>query len=586
LLALGFAQISYAQCGTFYDGFESGTWNTVWTPAGGTYTQSVTTTNPGAGTYSFEQTGNGSHTQGVVATFVASTPTSISYKVKTSAASTTGAYCVIGDVSTPSNLGIFFCYFASSGLIRVYSSGSAVYQQAYSANTWYTIELRNINFTTKTYDIWINNVLGVTNHPFRSQGTTAIDRIYLYNLSSPITATYDDILIGGSPLNIISTGSSVSCPSDSNGTATTSVTGGTPNYSYLWSTLDTTISISNLLPGTYYVTITDSNGCVGNDSAVVAAPSAITSTTISADALCNGDSTGAIDLSVSGGSPPYTYGWSNGATAEDPSGIPTGIYSVLITDSNGCTWSDTATVGEPTPVTLNAIVSNLACNGDSSGSIDLTATGGTPGYSYTWNTSATSEDISGLLGGTYSVFVSDSNGCSTGDIYTVNEPAALVSSGTATDDTGGGNGAIDLTVSGGTAPFTFAWSNSATTEDLSGLTAGTYTVVVTDSNGCMTMDTFVIDLIIGIDAPNAGPQLTLYPNPGTGQVTVVAGLPASGTINLSVADLRGRIIYQQETEVFDNSWKTQLDLRGLSPGVYMLRLESNGQSLVRRYVKQ
>lgn len=586
LLVMGFAQISIAQCGTFYDGFESGTWNTAWTSAGGSYTQSVTTTNPGAGTYSFEQTGTGGHTQGVVATFVASTPTSLSYKIKTSASSTTGAYFVIGDASTPTNLGIFFCYFASSGNIRVYSSGSAVYQQPYSANTWYTIELRNINFTTKTYDIWIDNVLGVASHPFRSQSTTAVDRVYLYNLGTSITATYDDILIGGSPLNILPTDGIVSCPTDSNGTASVSVSGGTPNYSYIWSNNDTTASISNLLPGTYYVTITDSNGCVGNDSAVVASPPVLASTALSADALCNGDSTGSIDLSVTGGTPPYTYAWTNGAVVEDPMGIPSGTYSVVITDSSGCTWMDTTNVGEPTALALSAVVIDVPCNGDSSGSIDLTPSGGTPGYSFTWNTSATSEDLFALNGGSYSVFVSDSNGCSTGDIYTVNEPAVLLSSGTSTNDTGGGNGAIDLTISGGTAPYSFAWSNNATTEDLNGLTAGTYSVVVTDSNGCTTVDTFTIDLMIGVDAGNAGPKLTLYPNPGTGQVNVVAGLPALGSLSLKVADLRGRILFEQATEVYDHTWETQLDLRALSPGVYLLQLESNGQSVVRRYLKQ
>lgn len=523
--------------------------------------------------------------QGTIATFPPSAAGNVSFWAKTSAANTTGTYFVIGDSGTPSNLGIFFFYFSSSGNIRAYSSSSNVFQTPYSANTWYHIELRNINYTTKTYDIWINNTLGQANFPFRSQSTVNLDRIYLYNLGSNVTSSYDEIIVGGVPVALAPTGGSVSCPTDSNGTASVNPSGGTPPYAYSWSNGGTSASISNLLPGTYYVTVTDSLGCMGMDSAIVSAPVALAATALPTDAFCNGDSSGSIDLTVSGGTAPYTFAWNNGDTNEDPMGLPAGNYSVVITDSLGCLQTDSATVTEPTTISLNPVVTNLLCNGDSTGAIDLSPSGGVPGFNYTWSTSATTEDLTGLAAGNYSVFVTDSNGCSLGDVFTITEPAALALSGTATPDNGTGNGAIDLMVSGGTAGYTYAWSNSATTEDISGLSPGTYTVTVTDANGCTSMQSFVIDLVIAVDPALVGPGVQVTPNPTQGQVKVTAGLQAPGLVRFQLSDLRGRILFQKEVDASGTSLETFIDLESLSSGVYLLGVEAAGQQTWTRVLR-
>src|SRR5205085_7835021 len=130
---------------------------------------------------------------------------------------------------------------------------------------------------------------------------------------------------------------------------------------------------------------------------------------------------------------------------------------------------------------------NVSCKGGSNGSIDITPAGGTAPYTYLWNTLAISQDISGLTAGTYSVVVTDAKNCTKNASFTINQPAASLSvPGTTVDVTcnGGSNGSIDITPAGGTAPYTYLWNNLAISQDLSGLTAGTYSVVVTDAKNC------------------------------------------------------------------------------------------------------
>ncbi|HHG84518.1 MAG TPA: T9SS type A sorting domain-containing protein, partial [Bacteroidetes bacterium] len=453
-------------------------------------------------------------------------------------------------------------------------------------NTWYHLEFKNIDFVAKTYDIWLDGTLVRAGHAFRSQSSTNISTMFLYNFSGSGTAYYDDINVGGVSLNLSTMPTDVLCAGDSTGTATVNSSGGTPPYTYAWSSGATNQLATGLMPGGYAVTVTDSLGCVGSDSATVGSPPAILSSSASIDARCNGDSTGSIDLTVSGGVAPYTFSWSNGSTMEDQMNLPVGTYAVSIIDSNGCTSSDTALIAEPTALTLTAVVTSLACFGDSSGSIDVTPTGGTPGYNYTWNNAATTQDLTNLVGGTYTIFVADSNGCSTGDIYTILEPTQLISSGVTTPDNGTNNGAIDLTTIGGTMPYTFSWSNGATTEDISGLVGGNYTVTITDSNGCIWTNMFTVSLIIGLDQGLSAPRLEVVPNPTSGTVRVTVALPATGKVQFSLNDLRGRQIFAAEQQANDLQIEQEIDLSNLPAGVYLLQVESEGQRSWTRIVRQ
>ena len=236
--------------------------------------------------------------------------------------------------------------------------------------------------------------------------------------------------------------------------------------------------------------MTDSLGCTSTASGTITEPAVLTSSLVATDATTVGGTDGSVAVTVSGGTPVYSYLWSNGITAANNTGLSPGTYLLTITDANGCTLVDSATVSDPAVVVLVMDSSNVSCFGAADGTAKVTASGGAGSYTYVWSNTATTDSIGGLSAGTYIVTVSDAIGTTAVDSITINEPAALQLSFIVTNasSAGAADGAIDLTVTGGTSGYTFRWSNSATVEDLTGLTAGTYSVVVSDANGCLITD--------------------------------------------------------------------------------------------------
>ncbi len=296
--------------------------------------------------------------------------------------------------------------------------------------------------------------------------------------------------------NIFFTITDVSCSGGNNGQIVIdSISGGTPPFTYLWSTTATDNLITNLSAGTYSVTVYDSQGDSIDQAFSVDQPNPINVTDTITNVSCNGDLTGAIDITVAGGSTPYSYSWNNFfATTEDISGVAAGNYNLVLTDANNCNANISYTITEPDPLIMPNSVTDILCYGDSTGAINITVSGGVAPYTYNWSNSETTEDISGLGAGTYSVTVTDANNCNLLASYAVTEPSALVVSGVVTNVLCNGNstGAINLTVSGGVAPYTYSWSNSATIQDISGLQAGTYQVTVTDANLCTFINTYTL----------------------------------------------------------------------------------------------
>ncbi|MCF8451142.1 MAG: hypothetical protein K9G49_14810, partial [Taibaiella sp.] len=325
------------------------------------------------------------------------------------------------------------------------------------------------------------------------------------------------------------TGTNVNCFGGNNGTADLTVSGGTTPYTYVWSNGATTQDLSGLTAGTYSVVITDANGYTLNKSVTITQPTVLAASATNTNVSCNGGSNGSIDVTVTGGTTAYSYTWSNGATTQDISGLSAGTYSVLVTDANGCTATVTKTITHPTTLTASATTTNVNCNGGSNGTIDLTPAGGTTPYTYLWNGGVTTQDRTGLAAGTYSVTVTDANGCTTTTSKTITQPAALTASATSTNVNcnGGANGTIDLTVAGGTTAYSYVWSNGATTQDLSGLSAGTYSVTVTDANGCTTTASRTITQPTVLSATTASTNaLCSGCNNGTAGVTPAGGTPA------------------------------------------------------------
>ena len=201
---------------------------------------------------------------------------------------------------------------------------------------------------------------------------------------------------------------------------------------------------------------------------------------------CKGGNNGSIDITPSGGSAPYTYNWGGAITTQDRSNLSAGTYSITVSDFFGVSASLSITITEPTFITTTKSITNVFCGGGNTGAIQLTASGGTPGYTYIWNDLSTTPNRSNLTAANYYVTITDSKGCTKIDSANVTQPPGMVLSKTTTNVTcgSGANGAINLTVQFGVPGYSYLWNGGATTEDRTGIAAGSYVVTVTDASGC------------------------------------------------------------------------------------------------------
>ncbi len=303
------------------------------------------------------------------------------------------------------------------------------------------------------------------------------------------------------PLSSTSAVTNVLCFGNSTGSIAINAAGGTIPYTYNWVSGQNTSTISNLSAGTYSFTITDINGCNLSGNLNVIQPNAPLSITNSlVNVTCNGFMNGSINTSVSGGTSPYDFNWSNGIyllayDTEDLTSIPAETYAVLVVDNHGCSITDTFVITQPTALNNTISGINILCHSDSTGSINLTAFGATPPYSYVWSNGITSEDQSSIPAGTYQVTITDANGCLKSDSIELTEPQFPITYSFTTADVtcrDGSNGSINLTVAGGTPLYTYTWSNASSNALNDSLTAGVYSFLVTDANGCTAADSMTI----------------------------------------------------------------------------------------------
>jgi gliding motility-associated-like protein len=275
------------------------------------------------------------------------------------------------------------------------------------------------------------------------------------------------------------------------------VSGPNGPYTFLWSTAETTEDLSGLGAGLYLVTVSDANGCTRDTSFVVMDLGSPTLSSTLIDPSCDGFLSGSIDITAAGGTLPYDFSWSNGATTEDLNGLGDGDYTLTVTDGSGCQVIEIYTLLSPPVIYGSVDITNASCNGLSDGSIEAFIFGGTPPYDITWTPGPVfGSIISGVPAGPYLGSVIDQNGCSISGLFTINEPPSIQISESHNDITCNGedNGSIDIAVSGGEAPYTYLWTpGGMTTDDLTGLSPGTYTVSVADATGCTKTLDIVID---------------------------------------------------------------------------------------------
>ena len=334
-----------------------------------------------------------------------------------------------------------------------------------------------------------------------------------------------------SSINITSNVTSVTCAGGSNGAIDVTTSGGTAPYTFAWNSGETTEDISAILTDLYTLTITDAIGCqFSEDIDVATLPGMNITLDGSTNEVCSFDN-GAIDVSVSGGSGSYGYSWDNGAGTEDLTNIGSGTYTLTVTDANSCSVNSSFSIINDVSNCSAYCYLNIATNqvsdescGDGTGSIDITVLDATSPYVASWDNGETTDDISNLSTGTYTITILDANQCELIESFTVGNNAGTLgmSSNTITNENcGNGDGIIDIVTAGGTSPYSYVWSNGATTEDVTGLTAGIYDVTINDNSGCSVNEVFTVGNNVGNMSESAGVSSEICGNGG-------------GTINLTV----------------------------------------------------
>ncbi len=354
-------------------------------------------------------------------------------------------------------------------------------------------------------------------------------------------------------ITITATTNSTSCSYNCTGSITTTVTGGTPPYAYNWSSGNTTPNITNLCPGTYTLTVTDSKNCIKVDSFTIIAPPAITITTNVQDVLCfAGGCTGSATAIATGGTPGYFYSWSTVPVTNNSvvTNLCVGNYVVTVWDANGCTSSQNISVSQPAQLQANVTGIQASCSSTCIGAATITPNGGIGPYSFTWTpTGGNSNIANNLCIGNYTVTVQDFNGCITTTTLYIPQAIflSLTTSGSTLTCYNTCNGAANVSVSGGLSPYTYTWSSGSGTisnsPNVSGLCSGGYTVVVEDAQGCQNTDSvrFTNPPPIVITSSNVtnilcngncNGQISLIASGGTGSLTyswTPSGLTGDGT---------------------------------------------------------
>ncbi len=361
-------------------------------------------------------------------------------------------------------------------------------------------------------------------------------------------------------ITITSSATGLSCFGSCNGTASANASGGNPPYIYSWSNGQTTSTASNLCAGTYYITVHDNGGCTNSDSVVFSNPPQLAGSTSQTNISCNGACVGTAEDTVTGGTPPYTYLWSNGQTTSTASGLCQGVNTVKVTDFNGCSIINSVTITEAPPLASNPTVFQPTCK-FANGYIKVSPTGGVGKYTYLWNNGSTKDSIGSLFAGTYTVTITDSLGCNHAFAIALSNSsgATLVSYIKKMTCWTLCDGSDSVAVTAGTGPYSFSWSTGSTTSSISGLCAGPYICTITDGNGCLTSESDTIkkpkpispgitvqnvscngandgSISLGVSGGNGGYSFTWAPNVST---TSTANNLIPGTYTITIGDSKG-----------------------------------------------
>ena len=401
-------------------------------------------------------------------------------------------------------------------------------------------------------------------------------------LTTVATITQPASLLAASAIST----ANISCTNGNNGSINSAIIGGTMPYHVLWTGpgaySSTLTNLNGLSAGIYSIVVTDTNGCSASNAITLTEPASMTSWITSKPATC-ARAIGTADLNVTGGSEPYSYLWSNGIIQQDLNGVVAGVYTVNVIDANNCSLLDTIQVNLTSDINLNSTANNVLCFGDTNGSIHINVINGAAPYTYSWSNGASTENLTSISAGVYSVTVNDSSGCTISDTFNITQSTEIELSGTSPFYLGnfnvssyqGTDGFIDLTVTGGEPPYIYNWSNYATTEDISNLPAGNYYVIVTDSAGCSKSISMSLTEPLPLKMPTG-----FSPNgDGKNDKFVVHGIDVYPNNHITIFNRWGNIVYQ--TDGYNNQWDGYNNNgEALPASTYFVILEINNKEIV------
>ncbi len=392
------------------------------------------------------------------------------------------------------------------------------------------------------------------------------------NTTNGCTATAGTTVTQSPAVTAGATATSVSCNGGSNGTASATGGGGAGSFTYGWSNGGNTASISGLPAGTYTVTITDSENCSATATATVTQPAILAANASATAETANGANNGTATAAPTGGTPNYTYHWSNNGATATITNLAPGNYTVTVTDLNGCTAVQTVTVNSFNCSLSASIAStNVTCNGAADGTASVTVNGAVAPVSYTWSNGAMTPSVNNLPPGSYAVSILDANGCPASLSVNITEPPVLSANATATGETAlnADDGTATAQPTGGTTPYSYLWSNDGVTATITGLAPGSYSVTVTDANNCTSTQTVIVNAFncnvtasistVNVACPESTDgQATVTLNGGTlpytyvwnnGDSTATVTNLAPGAYSVTVLDADGCLATQSDTIV-------------------------------------
>ena len=384
-----------------------------------------------------------------------------------------------------------------------------------------------------------------------------------------------------SNLNLNITSNNISCHGAADGFINALASGGSPEYIYQWDNGMNTAAINNLTAGTYQVTITDINGCSIIENVQITEATPIIPNISASSDPCNSVG-GTLSVDPNGGESDYQVNWSNGVTDFNNDITQNGDYQVTITDAAGCTAIDAASITVSSSIIeLGIDTENISCAGNNDGLATANINGGMAPYTYNWSTGSTDKSITDLSAGTYSVEITDAMGCQRDQVFTVTAPAPIVLNCAGTPESNGADGFVQVSGTGGTAPYQYDWSTGDTGSFIQGISNGTYEATVTDQNGCSSMCT--VDLIsTNTETPANFTALEVFPNPASEELFIHADLLEYESVRISLVNLIGQTVISETTS--GTTIRNRFQLTDLSAGTYLLRLETGNGTTIRKVV--